>query len=65
MSTRSSNVFLASRRVVIAFGGNALLRRSEAPEPETQHRNVRRAIEKGAAPVARRHGVVLTHGNGP
>jgi carbamate kinase len=52
-------------RVVIALGGNVLLRRNEAPEAETQRRNVRMAIENGVAPVARRHEVVLTHGNGP
>jgi carbamate kinase len=28
-------------RIVIALGGNALLRRGEAPELETQRRNVR------------------------
>lgn len=52
-------------RVVKALGGNALLRRSEAPEAKTQRHNVRIAIEKGVAPAARRHGVFLTHGNGP
>lgn len=51
-------------RVVIALGGNALLRRGEAPELETQRRNVRIAV--GAiAPIARQHEIVITHGNGP
>lgn len=51
-------------RVVIALGGNALLRRGEAPEIETQHRNVRIAVE-AIAPIARQHEIVITHGNGP
>jgi carbamate kinase len=51
-------------RIVIALGGNALLRRGEAPEIETQRRNVRIAAE-AIAPIARHHEVVITHGNGP
>jgi len=51
-------------RIVIALGGNALLRRGEAPEIETQRRNVRIAVE-AIAPIARQHDVVITHGNGP
>jgi carbamate kinase len=51
-------------RVVIALGGNALLRPGEQPEIETQRRNLRRAAAAIAA-VASRHSVVLTHGNGP
>jgi carbamate kinase len=51
-------------RVVIALGGNALLRRGESLEIDTQRRNVRIAVE-AVAPIARRHEVVITHGNGP
>ena len=51
-------------RVVIALGGNALLRRGEAPEIETQRRNVQIAA-KAVEPIARRHEIVVTHGNGP
>ena len=51
-------------RVVIALGGNALLRRGEAPEIETQRRNVRTAAA-AIAPIARLHQIVITHGNGP
>ena len=51
-------------RIVIALGGNALLRRGEAPEIETQRRNVQMAVE-AIAPIARQHDVVITHGNGP
>ncbi len=52
-------------RIVLALGGNALLRRGEAPEAETQRRNVRRAVEASVVPLAREHEVVVTHGNGP
>ncbi|UCE85972.1 MAG: carbamate kinase [Deltaproteobacteria bacterium] len=51
-------------RVVIALGGNALLRRNEPPEAQIQRRNVARAADAVAA-VAAQHGVVVTHGNGP
>ncbi len=51
-------------RVVIALGGNALLRRGEPLDATVQRRNVRAAASAVAA-VAREHEVVITHGNGP
>lgn len=50
--------------VVLALGGNALLRRHQPPELEAQRRNLKTAAEAVAA-IARRHDVVVTHGNGP
>ena len=50
--------------VVIALGGNALLRRGEPMDAAIQRANVKLAAEAVAA-VARRYPVVLTHGNGP
>ncbi|MGH9275462.1 MAG: carbamate kinase [Acidimicrobiales bacterium] len=50
--------------VVIALGGNALLRRGEPMDAAVQRANVKTAAEAVAA-VARDHRVVLTHGNGP
>lgn len=51
-------------RIVIALGGNALLRRGEPPTAANQRRNVR--IAAGAlAPIARLHDLVISHGNGP
>ncbi|MBI4018114.1 MAG: carbamate kinase, partial [Candidatus Aenigmarchaeota archaeon] len=47
-----------------ALGGNAILRKKDKPTIETQFRNTGRAM-KHIAPLARRHGMVLTHGNGP
>jgi carbamate kinase len=51
-------------RLVIALGGNALLRRGEPMTAEVQRANVRRAAQ-ALAPVILNHQVVLTHGNGP
>src|SRR3954452_22674963 len=51
-------------RIVVALGGNALLRRGEAMTVEAQRHNVRIAAE-ALAPVACQHQLVLSHGNGP
>lgn len=51
-------------RVVIALGGNALLRRGQALTAENQRENVRVAAE-AMAPIAREHQLVISHGNGP
>jgi carbamate kinase len=51
-------------RVVIALGGNALLRRGEPMTVENQRHNVARACA-GVAGIAAEHEVVIVHGNGP
>lgn len=51
-------------RIVVALGGNALLRRGEPMTVAVQRQNVRRACE-ALAPVALEHELVVTHGNGP
>lgn len=51
--------------VVMALGGNALLRRGEPLEADVQRRNLARAVTQAIAPVARQHQAVITHGNGP
>lgn len=51
-------------RVVVALGGNALLRRGEAPDSDVQQRNVINAV-RALAPIASGHELVVTHGNGP
>src|SRR6185503_1087564 len=50
--------------VVIALGGNALLRRGQPMTPEAQRRNVANAAE-AIAEIAEEHKLVVTHGNGP
>lgn len=51
-------------RVVVALGGNALLRRGEAMTPAAQHTNVR-AAAKALADLAKDHEIIVAHGNGP
>ncbi|WP_340681386.1 carbamate kinase [Amycolatopsis coloradensis] len=51
-------------RILVALGGNALLRRGERPDADLQQVNVRAAAE-ALAELATEHEVVLTHGNGP
>ena len=51
-------------RVVVALGGNALLKRGEEPTAENQRRNVRSAC-RALAPLAEGNQLVITHGNGP
>jgi carbamate kinase len=51
-------------RLVVALGGNALLRRSQAPSAGNQLENIRIAAVQ-LARVATAHDMVLTHGNGP
>ena len=52
-------------RVVVALGGNALLRRGEPMSAEVQRDNVRRAAGSLAELVRAGHQLVVTHGNGP
>lgn len=51
-------------RLVLALGGNALMRRGEPLTVATQRRNAQVAA-RAIAPLAREHQLVVTHGNGP
>jgi carbamate kinase len=51
-------------RIVVALGGNALLKRGEPMTPEAQHTNVRVAAA-ALADLARDHQIIVAHGNGP
>jgi carbamate kinase len=51
-------------RVVVALGGNALLKRGEPMTAEVQRENIRVAA-RALAPIAREHELVVSHGNGP
>src|SRR3954471_24024052 len=51
-------------RVLVALGGNALLKRGEAMTADAQRANVKVAAT-ALAPVAGQHQLVLSHGNGP
>jgi carbamate kinase len=54
----------SAMRMVIALGGNALLRRGDPMTTEVQRRNITVAAE-AIAPLAAGHSVVVVHGNGP
>ena len=51
-------------RIVIALGGNALLRRGDEMTADNQRENIRIAV-KALAPIIEEHEVVISHGNGP
>ena len=51
-------------RIVVALGGNALLKRGEEMTATNQRVNARIAAE-ALAPLCAEHEVVITHGNGP
>lgn len=51
-------------RVVVALGGNALLRRGQDLTAENQRDNARAACN-ALAPLALEHELVISHGNGP
>ncbi len=51
-------------RIVVALGGNALLKRGEPMTAEVQRKNVRVAAQ-ALAQIADKNQLVLSHGNGP
>jgi carbamate kinase len=51
-------------RIVVALGGNALLKRGEPLTIRNQRENVKVAA-RALAPLAREHSLIITHGNGP
>ena len=52
-------------RVVIALGGNALLKRGEPLTADNQRHNVQTAARALAEVVRAGHSIVVSHGNGP
>ena len=51
-------------RIVVALGGNALLRRGEKPDARIQVEHVQ-AAALALAPLAAEHDLIVCHGNGP
>ncbi len=51
-------------RVVVALGGNALLRRGQPMTADNQSRNIE-AAARVLAPIAYEHDLIVTHGSGP
>ena len=56
---------MANRLVVIALGGNALLKRGQKGTLDEQYENLRSTTSKIADLIERGYNIVLTHGNGP
>ena len=52
-------------RVIIALGGNAILKRGELLTAENQRQNIRRAAVAIGQVIEAGHQVIITHGNGP
>jgi carbamate kinase len=55
---------MSKQTIVVALGGNALLKRSDPMTAEAQRANVRTAA-KALAPLAEPYNLVIAHGNGP
>ena len=55
---------MKNSRIVIALGGNAILKKGEKNENETQERNTDETIEK-IGEIIKNNETVITHGNGP
>ncbi|MGD0175295.1 MAG: carbamate kinase [Candidatus Bathyarchaeia archaeon] len=56
---------MTDKLIVIALGGNALLRRGQKGTFEEQYRNVKETVTKIADLIERGYKIVMTHGNGP
>jgi carbamate kinase len=52
-------------RIVLALGGNALLRKGQKLTAENQRENVRSAVTKIVPLIDAGHDIVITHGSGP
>ncbi len=55
---------MTQQTIVVALGGNALLKRTDPMTAHAQRDNIRVAA-KALVPVAEKHRLVLAHGNGP
>ncbi|WP_159657058.1 carbamate kinase [Vibrio atypicus] len=55
---------MTKQTVVVALGGNALLRRGEPLEADVQRHNIEIAVNT-ISKIAQEYNVVLVHGNGP
>lgn len=56
---------MVEKLIVIALGGNAVLRRGEEGSFDEQYQNVKSTVSKIADLIVAGYKVVLTHGNGP
>jgi carbamate kinase len=61
---RRRPVGMSKRTIVVALGGNALLKRSDPMTAEAQRNNVKTAV-RALAPLTEEYNLVIAHGNGP
>jgi carbamate kinase len=64
MTATEESLAVKKKTIVVALGGNALLRRSDPMTAEAQRANIRIAA-KALAPLVDEYNLVLAHGNGP
>jgi carbamate kinase len=50
--------------LLVALGGNALIRKGQVGTAEEQFANLRRPVQQ-VARLSRRYRIIITHGNGP
>ena len=65
MTGRKSNKPQPSKHIVIALGGNAILKAHQKGIPEEQLENIRITCEQILDMIAEGHKIIITHGNGP
>lgn len=56
---------IMGKKVVLALGGNAILRPKQEPTYENQYKNVKEATDRMIEIKKAGHNIVVTHGNGP
>lgn len=54
-----------TKRIVVAFGGNAILQKGQEGSVHEQFANTRKAIDRVVGLIREGHDIVITHGNGP
>jgi len=64
MGFEEEEVYLRMKTIVIALGGNAILKKGEKPTINIQEKNINKVLRK-LFPLIKKNKVVITHGNGP
>lgn len=65
MIGKKSHTSQPSKRIVIALGGNAILKAHQVGIVDEQLENIRISCEQILKMIANGHNIILTHGNGP
>ncbi|MBW1691424.1 MAG: hypothetical protein JRJ70_11875, partial [Deltaproteobacteria bacterium] len=62
---KASNKSQPGKHIVIALGGNAILKAHQRGISEEQLENIRVTCEQILEMIAEGHKIIITHGNGP